>query len=82
MYPRVEISIDSIVENVKYMQSLCGKNRSLTLVTKILSGNLEIVKKVLEKTKIENIADSHVKNLELYKDLPVKKWLIREPRIQ
>lgn len=82
MYPKVEVNIDNIVENARTIEKMCGKNRSLTLVTKLLAGKLEIVKEIIEKTDIKNIADSHVKNLELYKDIPVKKWLIREPRLK
>ena len=74
-------AIDNIVKNAKLIENLCGKNRSLTLVTKLLAGNIDIVKEVINKTEIKDIADSHVSNLKLYKELPVKKWLIREPGI-
>lgn len=81
MYPEVEINIDNIVKNAKLIEKLCGNTRSLTLVTKLLAGNIDIVKEVINKTEIKDIADSHVSNLKLYKELPVRKWLIREPGI-
>ena len=46
---------DNIVKNAKLIENLCGKNRSLTLVTKLLAGNIDIVKEVINKTEIKDI---------------------------
>lgn len=81
MYPKIEINIDNIVKNFNKLEELKERRTSLTLVTKMLAGNLEVVNKIIEKTNIENIADSHTSNLAIYKEIPVKKWLIREPML-
>lgn len=79
MYPEVEVNIGNIVDNVSKVEKIAGPNRSLTLVTKLLAGNVDIVKKIIERTEIKDIADSHIENLRDCRDIPVKKWLIREP---
>lgn len=80
MYPEVKVNINNIVENAKKVKELCG-NKELTVVTKVLTGNYAIIEKLVKEAGIKSIADSHVKNLKLYKNLPVKKWLIRQPRL-
>ena len=79
MYPKIEINIKNILQNLNNIKNIDNNNRNITLVTKILAGNYEIVEKICKKSNIKSIADSHVENLKLYKGIPVKKWLIREP---
>lgn len=81
MYPKIEINTDNIVKNFNKLEELKEKKTTITLVTKMLAGNLEVVEKIIEKTNVENIADSHTSNLAIYNELPVKKWLIREPML-
>lgn len=81
MYPKVVIDTDKIIKNARHICELKGANRSLTFVTKLLTGNLEVVKRVIEETDIENIADANIDNLALYRELPVTTWLIREPML-
>lgn len=81
MYPKLIIDTDKMIKNARHMSALKGTNRSLTLVTKLLAGNLEIVRKITDATDIKNIADANVDNLALYRELPVMTWLIREPML-
>ena len=79
MYPKIEIKVDSIVENINKIRKMDNCNRNITLVTKILAGEPELVKIICEKAQVKDIADSHIINLAKYKDIPARKWLINEP---
>ena len=81
MYPSVEIYINKIIENIEKIKKIDKENRSITLVTKVLAGNYDIVNIVCNKADIKCIADSQIINLKLYNDINVKKWLIKEPGI-
>lgn len=79
MYPKVEIKLNNIIENAKKVKELCNKNNiSLSVVTKVLSDNKEIVKAIVD-SGIDKICEARVQNLISYKDLNVEKWLIRIP---
>lgn len=79
MYPRVEINIDGIKENINKLSKLCKKNSlSLNIVTKMLANNKYIVSEMC-KCKIDSISDSRIDNLKNFDSLDIEKWLIREP---
>lgn len=81
MYPRVEINLNGIIENAKSMQKICEQNnKSYCLITKILSGNKEAVKRLVD-SGIKCIGESRIENLIEYKDINVEKWLIRIPML-
>lgn len=81
MYPKLEINTNDIINNFYKIKSMCNKNCNITLVTKMLSGNFEVVNKIIKETNISDIADAHIYNMKYYADLPVRKWLIRQPGI-
>lgn len=79
MYPKIVIHLNSIIENMKYIKALCKRNNiTLSLVTKLLSDNKEIVSALIQNGA-DCICDSRIENLISYKDLNVEKWLIRLP---
>lgn len=81
MYPRIEINLGNIIENAKKTKKLCEKKGvSLSLVTKLLAGNKEIVEKLVE-SGVDCICESRIENLIEYKDIKVEKWLIRIPML-
>ncbi|MBO5005380.1 MAG: hypothetical protein J6D03_09155 [Clostridia bacterium] len=53
MYPVVEIYIDNIIQNAFKVREIC-KDRGITLslVTKVLSDNKEIVQELVRKTEL------------------------------
>lgn len=83
-YPRVDVNIDSIMHNIRIVNEHLKDNQTLTLVTKVVAGNLEIINKIYENCRKEGIklrgfADTHIADLKKFADLDVEKWLIREP---
>lgn len=82
MYPRLEINTAAILNNLNVLKDTCEKKGiSFVLVTKVLAGNLDLVKYLVDKGNVEVIADSRIKNLSLYRELAVQKWLIRSPML-
>ena len=84
IYPRLLIDTKKITNNIKYVLDHLKEEQTLTLVTKVVSGQYELVKAVFEECKIQKIdlkafADSHISNLKKYQDIDIEKWLIREP---
>lgn len=79
MYPKIQIKINNIVDNVKNAKLLCEQNNiSLSLVTKVLSDNKQVVEELI-KHGVDRICESRAENFISYKDLDVEKWLIRIP---
>ena len=79
MYPKIEVNIKKINENIHNIKKICIENNSkLSLVLKVLSGNIDIVNK-LDFNSIDCIADSRIENLKTYKNVNKEKWLIRMP---
>lgn len=84
--PVVEISIDDILHNINEVNSHLKPNQTISLVTKVLAGEKEIVEKVIEESqkrgyKIKSISESHIRNAKTYQDINIEKWLIREPML-
>lgn len=81
MYPLIEINLKNIIENYKYVNNVCNKNGvTLSLVTKLLSGNKDIVLELVNNG-VKCICESRIENLMIYSDIDVEKWLIRSPMI-
>ncbi len=79
MYPKIQINLNGIIENIKKTKELCEQNGiSLAVVTKLLADNKEIVQAIVN-SGVDYICDSRIQNLISYKDLNVEKWLIRSP---
>ncbi len=79
MYPKVEVNIKGINENINVIKKLCDKNNiKFSIVTKVLAGNSDIVSK-LDFNNVDSISDSRLDNLKKYKDIKKEKWLIRMP---
>lgn len=79
MYPKVEINIKGINENISRINELCNKNNiKFSVVLKVLAGNTDVVNK-LNFDKVDSISDSRIDNLKKYKNIKKEKWLIRMP---
>jgi len=79
MYPKVEININGINENISKIKKLCDKNNiKLSVVVKVLAGNKDIVDK-MDFSNCDSISDSRISNLKKYKNIKKEKWLIRIP---
>lgn len=81
MFPKLEINIGGIIENVNKMKEICKiHDINLSLVTKVLAVDKKIVKAIVD-SGIECICESRIKNLKEYVDIKTQKWLIREPML-
>lgn len=81
MYPQIEINIEKLEDNARRLISLCHEHGiSVSLVTKVLAGNKEIVER-LAPLGFSHIADSRLENLELFKGIDLPKMLLRLPMI-
>ena len=79
MYPKIEININKINDNIKKVSKLCKENNiKLSLVTKVLSGNIDIINK-LDLNYVDSISDSRIDNLKIMSNIDKEKWLIRIP---
>ncbi len=82
MFPCVEIKLDGILHNLNILKTACSdKGISLSLVTKVLGGNLPLVQEILRESQIQTICDSRIQNLIAFEGLSAEKWLIRSPMI-
>ncbi len=78
-YPNVEINLENIGNNTKKVIKDTSKyGINAACVSKVISGNLQVMTKVVE-SGIKEIADSRLDNLIVYKDLNVRRLLIRIP---
>ena len=81
MYPKLEIDINKLKNNVKIISHMCHeKNISLAFVTKSFCAREEVVDKLVGQG-IDYIADSRINNLKKLKDINLPKILIRIPMI-
>lgn len=79
MYPRLEINLNKVHENAKFLSNQFKENDiKFMAVTKVFCGIKEISKAVLDGGA-EILADSRVENLELAKELDAKTLLLRLP---
>ncbi len=81
MYPRIEINLKNIIENINIVNSLCLKsNIHFSLVTKLFSGNYKMIK-ALYDNGVTCICESKIADIIICKDIPIEKWLIRMPML-
>ena len=82
MFPCVEIKLDGILHNLNILKTACSERGiTLSLVTKVLGGNLPLVKMIIQQGQIDTICDSRIQNLIAFEELDVEKWLIRSPML-
>lgn len=81
MYPKLEIDINKLKQNVKVISHMCHDNNiSLAFVTKSFCAREKVVEKLVEEG-IDYIADSRINNLKKLKNIDLPKMLIRIPMI-
>ncbi|WXR61282.1 ornithine racemase Orr [Peptostreptococcaceae bacterium AGR-M142] len=81
MYPRIEIDIEKLKENINFLSNKLKKNNlNLILVTKSFCASNEVLKE-LEETDIKYIADSRILNLKKNQNINKEKILIRIPML-
>lgn len=80
MYPRLLIDIEKLKHNATQLLKLCKENNifSCMAVVKAFSGHIEVVKELIP-LGFSHLGDSRIENLKKYKDLPIKKVLLRLP---
>jgi len=80
-YPQIDIYIDRIKSNVvKANEMLESQGKTLTVVTKLLINNHDVMK-MLEENGIKRIAESRIDTLKDFQDFNFEKWLIRIPML-
>jgi len=78
-YPRIEINIQKIKENINTIVEKCRKqNIEVAAVTKLVCGNLEIAE-VLANSGIEMLADARIENINKYRNIDIPKMMLRLP---
>lgn len=82
MFPCIEIKLGGILHNLQLLKNACeSRGIALSLVTKVLGGNRQLVERIITQGKIGSICDSRLQNLMAFADLQVEKWLIRAPML-
>ena len=71
MYPRVKIYMDMLKQNLDAVAATTKDrgNCSLSIVTKVVCADPEIVKMVTNHNKVDFLADSRIKNIASYTDI-------------
>lgn len=78
-YPRIEINLQLIEENISMIIELCKKHDiEVAAVTKLICGNREIVD-VLAKSGIRMFADARIENIKKFKSSNIPKMMLRLP---
>lgn len=81
MYPRVEINMNKLIHNAKYILDLCHRNNIEPMfVGKVLAGDEVCINQVLD-CGFKYYADSRIDNFSAISDKDVKKVLLRLPSI-
>lgn len=82
MYPRIEIDLKKLRNNIKVLGSLLHEQGlSFAMVTKVYAADTKIVEEVLKENKIDFLADSRIENLKNLKNLSIPKILLRIPML-
>jgi len=78
-YPRIEINLILIEENIKKIVRLCKTHGiGVTAVTKLVSGSPEIAE-ILAISGIEMLSDARVENIRKYQHCEIPKMMLRLP---
>ncbi len=79
MYPRVNIDLNKLKNNVNIIKKICSENDlRMGVVTKVFCADKIITKAILEED-IDFLADSRIENLKTLVDVGMEKWLLRIP---
>lgn len=80
-YPRLDIHVDVVKNNVKTVQSLCREHGiHITGVTKVFSAAPPLVQAYIDGG-LAKIGDARIENLKRVAHLSIEKWLIRVPSL-
>lgn len=78
-YPRLEVDLDKIKNNVRVVLDICKKSGITPLaVVKVSNGASEIPQAVVD-AGLNMIGDSRLRNLKNFKHIQAKKYLLRTP---
>lgn len=78
-YPRVEVDLNKLEHNVKYIVNKCNsKGIKVAGVTKVFCGDPKIAKAYVDGG-VSFLADSRIENLKKLKDFDIPKILLRLP---
>ena len=81
MYPRLEINIPKLKNNVSVLSDICKThNLDMAMVTKVYCAMPEVVKEI-SFDNVNYLADSRVQNLKNLQDINIPKILLRIPMI-
>lgn len=81
MYPKLEVDINKLKNNVRVISRMCHEKKiSLAFVTKSFCAREDIVVNLIDEG-IDYIADSRINNLKKLKNIDLPKILIRIPMI-
>lgn len=81
MYPRLEINIDKLKQNVKVVSDICkSHNMDMAIVTKSYCAVPQVVEEIT-KENVDYIADSRVENLKNLSHINLPKILLRIPML-
>lgn len=81
MYPRLEINVDKLKQNVAVVSDICkSHNMDMAMVTKSYCAIPEVVEEIT-KENVDYIADSRVENLKNLYHINLPKILLRIPMI-
>lgn len=82
MYPRLIVDINKLKENIHAMTHMANLNNidHLTFVVKAFAGHKEILDAIGDLS-VDSIGDSRIQNLKIFRDLPIKKMLLRIPML-
>ena len=80
-YPRLDIHLDVVKNNVKVVHSLCAEHGiHITGVTKVFSADPLLVQAYIDGG-LEKIGDARIENLKRVAHMSIEKWLIRVPSL-
>ncbi|MGL5346222.1 MAG: ornithine racemase Orr [Peptostreptococcaceae bacterium] len=81
MYPRLEINIDRLKNNVRVLSDMCKThNIEMAMVTKSFCAIPQVVEEI-SKENVDYIADSRISNLKELSHIELPKILLRIPMI-
>ncbi|NLP30366.1 MAG: alanine/ornithine racemase family PLP-dependent enzyme [Clostridiales bacterium] len=81
MYPELTIDLKKLQKNLDVLSNIAKKGDcSLMIVTKSVCADRKIAELIAEHEGVEYFADSRIKNIKSYHDLPKKKVLLRLPQ--
>ncbi len=81
MYPRLEINVDKLKNNVRVLSELCKENNlEMAMVTKSYCAIPELVEEIAGE-EVAYLADSRVSNLKSLSNINIPKILLRIPML-